>query len=101
MRGPSYTKDEITLLHSLHAKYGGDWADIQRVFSKSPSFKRSIKSLQSRYYLKQKQSQNEEKVRPSPPLFPRSYLPPPPPLPMAVGDCYHLPSLHVAKEIQH
>ena len=38
---------------------------------------------------------------PSPPPFPRSYLPPPPPLPMAVGDCYRLPNLHVAKEKQH
>ena len=68
MRGPSYTKDEITLLHSLHAKYGRDWADIQRVFNTSPSFKRSIKSLQSRYYLKQRQSQKEENVR-GPPVY--------------------------------
>ena len=60
-RGPSYTQDEIKLLHNLRAQYGGEWGDIQHAFNASSSFERSIKSLQSRYYLKP--SQNKKKVR--------------------------------------
>jgi hypothetical protein len=52
MRGLNYTTTEVELLEQLRKQYREDWAKIRQVFNQKTSSKRSIGSLQSKYYQK-------------------------------------------------